>query len=310
MLKIKRLNLRGLSIAVFAVVCLLVPTAQAQTEITLKKTFIEKFKNRVTIDTKFSVKHSLKKPHKPASDGDIHCSGTAPEIGLATVAELMNADSKPDIVKALFDGAGGAAIPISGVWRLWSEHGGESIQVQGGTLPPIEDTNPDHVFEIHPITTVNGESMLDTIKNIQGYKPKDALEAFTHYERTRCHLTPKSKTVTISTSMVGFNYVEFVMHLNEDPVSVADGTMVFAAVSEVDEDEEVIVRKRRMVFIKDSAEELKVKQLHKGDTLHVLGIPRISLTLISWRIANAMKKPQVLDWNLPYEIVIVGIIEN
>lgn len=302
---------RNFVIAFVAVCCLLVSAASAQTEITLKKTFIEKFKNRVTIDANFSVKHSLKKPHKPASDADIHCAGTAPEIGLATVAELMNAADKPDVVKALVDAEGGSPLAISGVWRLWCEHGGETAaQVQGGTLPPIEDTNPDHVFEIHPITSVNGESMLDTIKNIQGYKPKDALEAFTHYERTRCHLTPKSKTVTISTTMVGFNYVEFVMHLNEDPVTVADGTMVFAAVSEIDEDEEVIVRKRRMVFIKDTDEEAKVKQLHKGDSLHVLGIPRINLALVSWRAKNAKTRPQVLDWNLPYEIVIVGVIED
>ncbi len=306
MLKMKR----QLVSAFFAICCLLVQAASAQTEITLKKTFIEKFKNRVTIDANFSVKHSLKKPHKPASDADIHCAGVAPEIGLATVVELMNAASKPQIVQALVDAEGGSPVAISGVWRLWSEHGGESFHVQGGSLPPIEDTNPDHVFEIHPITKVNGESMLDTISSIQGYKPKDALEAFTHYERTRCHLTPKAKTVTISTTMVGFNYVEFVMHLNEDPHPVADGTQVFAAVSEVDEDEEVIVRKRRMVFIQGTDEEAKVKLLHKGDSLHVLGIPRINLSLISWRIANAKKKPQVLDWSLPYEIVIVGVLQD
>jgi len=34
-------------------------------------------------------------PSKPSNDGDIHISGTAPEIGLLTVAEIMNAVDFP-----------------------------------------------------------------------------------------------------------------------------------------------------------------------------------------------------------------------
>src|SRR5207302_8457877 len=48
----------------------------------------------------FSIKfaHARPKtpsPSKPSNDGDIHISGTAPEIGLLTAAEIMNAVDFP-----------------------------------------------------------------------------------------------------------------------------------------------------------------------------------------------------------------------
>ena len=73
---------------------------------------------------------------------------------------------------------------------------------------------------------------------------------------------------------------------------------------------EFLVRNRRMVFVARTPPELKVKDLHKGDRLHVLGIPRIDLALGSWRIKNAKTRPEVRTWNLPYEIISVGAFED
>jgi len=42
----------------------------------------------------------------------------------------------------------------------------------------------------------------------------------------------------------------------------------------------------------------------------VLGIPRVDLALVSWRARNAPKRPEVLTWNLPYEIIVVGVYEG
>ena len=44
--------------------------------------------------------------------------------------------------------------------------------------------------------------------------------------------------------------------------------------------------------------------------LHVLGIPRIDLSNISWRIKNYKTKPDVLNRDLPYEIIIVGVYKD
>lgn len=72
-------------------VLLFPPSAQAQIQITLNNTFIEKYKNRVTTDADFTVDKAHKNVNPPKKDGDIHVAGRAPQIGLPTVAELMNA---------------------------------------------------------------------------------------------------------------------------------------------------------------------------------------------------------------------------
>jgi hypothetical protein len=52
--------------------------------------------------------------------------------------------------------------------------------------------------------------------------------------------------------------------------------------------------------------EPKNRNLKKGDRLPVLGTPRIDLALVSWRAKYAKDRPEVLNWNLPYEIIAVG----
>jgi hypothetical protein len=38
----------------------------------------------------------------------------------------------------------------------------------------------------------------------------------------------------------------------------------------------------------------------------VLGMPRLNLSLVSFRASHGGTDPDVLSWNLPYEMVIVG----
>ena len=144
---------------------------------------------------------------------------------------------------------------------------------------------------------------------INGFKTKDAEQAFTTYERIDSQIIPNGTTIKLLTEMAGFNYVEFVMRLNEDDQFVVDdGRMVFASVHDLDGN--LLVRNRRMVFVKDSEPEKRVKTLKKGDAIHVLGIPRINLALISWRSKNFKKRPGALTWNLPYEIIIAGVYDD
>lgn len=140
-----------------ALVVLLLGSASADTTLELKNDVIEAFKNRATIEVTFAAKfaHSRPKkpsPSKPSNDGDIHISGTAPEIGLLTVAEIMNAVDFPVTLKHVQSKLGGT-VQMVGVWRIWPEHGGESHHVQGeADANDITNTNPDHIFEIHPVT--------------------------------------------------------------------------------------------------------------------------------------------------------------
>ena len=58
------------------------------------------------------------------------------------------------------------------------------------------------------------------------------------------------------------------------------------------------------------APEVAVRTKTKGDRLHVLGIPRIDLALVSYRTRVADTRPEVLDWGLPYELIVVGLYEE
>ncbi len=62
-----------------------------------------------------------------------------------------------------------------------------------------------------------------------------------------------------------------------------------------------------MVSVKDTPPYDAVKGKNAGDCLRVLGMPRIDLALVSWRAQNAKTRPDVLSWNLPYEMIVVGV---
>ena len=71
----------------------------------------------------------------------------------------------------------------------------------------------------------------------------------------------------------------------------------------------MISHKMKVGFIKDSELYNKVKNMKKGKFLHIVGIPRIDLNLVAWRVAHAGTHPEALDWNLPFEMIAVGEIK-
>jgi hypothetical protein len=298
--------LRFLAVLAFAA------AAHAQVVIKLNNSFIDEFRNRASITATYSVVKSHHKPNPASKDGDTHSAGTAPEIGLAAVAEIMNAKEQPAALKAILavEGSDSETVKIVGAWRLWAEHAGGDDQVQGAEIPPFDTTNPDHVFQIHPIVSVNDIDVRKSLHPVTGFTPKDAERAFTQYENLRCKIIPGATQTTLMTTMAGFNYVKFVMTLNEDPVTIpgGDGTVARVAVSTLDGD--LLVRRLRMVFLAGTPPEKAVLELHKGDSLTVLGVPRIDLALVAFRAAHAADRPEVLDWNLPYEIVVVGVFKD
>lgn len=152
---------------------------------------------------------------------------------------------------------------------------------------------------------------MSSLNPIDGFTYKEAGSAFRTYENLKSQISvdARKKTTTINTGMAGFNYVEFVMELNEEPQAVVDGQTVLASV--LDLEEELLVHNRRMVFVNNSAPEIKLRGLTKGAKLHVIGIPRIDLALVSWRTQNfkKLKQPEILQWNLPYEIVVVAVVK-
>ncbi len=293
------------------------PPLHGGIRVTLNNKFIETYKDRATITAHhFTVDKAHRHPNPAAQDGDLHAAGRdAKDIGLPTVAEVMNAKFKPgnaavDLIHAA-EGTG-KTLAVTGAWRLWCEHGGTTPQTQYAELKPFKTTNPPHVFEIHPITAIDGTDVLKSLRPIANFKTKDAHDAFIKYENLPCRIVPGQGTTTLISQMAGYNYVEFILEMgSEGPKPLADGgTAVLCNV--LDLEGELLVRRRRMIFIKGSEPEQQVKGLTAGKRLHVLGLPRIDLTLVHWRVEHAKDENYTkngegpLTWNLPYEIVVVG----
>ena len=300
----------GARLALILACALLLPcVGNAQIVIMLKKDFVKQLADRVTISTHFSV-GATSKVHAQKDDGDIHVAGTAPEIGLTTVAEVMNARTERNgAVKDLEAAKGGAPIEITGAWRIWAEHGGQTEEIQGDAADPVSSSGVAHVFEIHPITTVASRDIRHTWVPIPGFQYKDANTAFTTYERTRSEISETGDSVRISTEKAGYNYTEFIAELTSDPLALADGTVVYAQIFDLNGD--LLVTKRRLITAKGTPTEDTLKELKRGARLQVVGIPRVSLKLVDWRLAHHTGKfAGSLTWNLPYEMIIAAITES
>jgi hypothetical protein len=280
--------------------------------ITLKNKFITTYKDRATIETSFQV-DKVGKIHPPKKDGDLHVAGRSDDVGLPIVAEIMNAKFMKKAAADIKKAEGKAPIRVAGAWRIWCEHPGGRPQVQGNKLARFTDANPDHVFEIHPLTQVGEEDTRKSFVPIVGYTPKEAHAAFVHYENIHCKITPNTDTTTLRTSMAGYNIVKFIIEPLDAPAGhkvVDDGRFVYCAVRDLED--ELIVRKVRMVFVKGTPPEEAVKELAKGKRLTVLGIPRIDLALVNWRVAHKddKDKDEPLTWNLPYEMIVVAVFPD
>ena len=211
-------------------------SARAEIEIELQNDFIDHYMDRATIDVNYVVDKAHPRPNTAKKDGDMHVAGRAEEVKLPCVAEIMNAKDERDAVDVVHDVEGtGKTVPLSGAWRVWCEHGGNSRQVQGEHLEPFDTTNPPHVFEIHPITKLKNLSLLDSLREIKGYEPKEAHAAFVVYENLPCEIERHGDDTTIRTRMAGYNYVEFAVRLSSDDEKADDGgRLVMGQVCDLD----------------------------------------------------------------------------
>jgi hypothetical protein len=285
-------------------------TVAAEIGITVADSFIETYKDRVTIDVSFDIDKIDLLPHPAFWDGDFHVAGRAPEVGLPVVAELENAASEREALAAI-RAARKARRPLrlAGAWRIWAEHVGHAPEVQGQPQPPAATTDPNHVFEIHPVTRVEDRPVLDSLRPVAGYSPFKAAAAFKDFAGIPCKVLHDAATAstTIVTRKGATNDVEFLLEVGESPQRVVeDGRFVEAAALDLKGNR--LAEKLRMVFVKDSPPEAAVQGLARGDRLHVFGLPRIDLAAVASRAERAAAAtPEAAGLNLPYEILIVGV---
>lgn len=311
---------------IFTIVTLLIAaplSVHADITVSLTRGFVQKNKDRATISTTFNVDKFHQKPNKigiGSEDGDIHIAGRDSVVFLPMVAEIINGKRENDTFNFLMGLTEGEEIPVVGVWRLWFEHPGskdqDQIQKKNSVSIP-KNTNPDHVFEFHPITKFGKFDCRDSFlpiadqgKEFRGY-PAD--KAFGDYEKRPGTITKTNNGIMITSNQAKYNYVEFEMRLAGNPKEVSDGYIALANVFNAgasDEDDPLTEQPRRMIFVKDSPPGDKIATMSKGDSLHVLGIPRVNLNEV-FAIANGMSgHDEYAFGGLPYEIIIVAVLED
>jgi hypothetical protein len=274
-------------------------------DLTLNNDFIERYKNRVTADTNFIV-DKVGGVHSASGDGDIHVAGRDNGVGLRVVAEIMNAKDQSSAIDVLRQAEGRMApVGLSGVWRIWFERTSGAPLVQGEPLTPADTSNPEHVFEIHPVTRVDGIQVLNSVHVVDGFEPKDAQRAFTYYNNLGCKITPGLGTITLSSVPTAYNYVKFSMEVTGNAQEAEDGWFLPAKVRDLNGEQ--LADNCRMVFVRGTSPAASVPGLKQGAHLEVLGMPRINLAEVAERVNNSQRDPRALYSNLPYEMVIVGI---
>jgi hypothetical protein len=274
--------------------------------VTLRRTFIDSLKNRVSFIGDYIVDKAHKKPNAGKNDGDLHIAGRNKQIGLPLVAEIMNAKDYLDVVDLIHNVEGtDESIKIQGVWRLWFEHP-HGHQYQTFIKNKFTTTNPDHIFELHPVLNINNIDLVSGLKPISGFKPKTASVAFNAYLKTSCVIRFDNENVTIDSKKIGYNYVNFKISLNGDVKTVPDGSIVNADVYSLQNKK--IVENVRMIFVKNSEPERELKNLKEGEKMKVLGIPRVNLNEILKIIEkNNKESSDEITVNLPFEMIIVGV---
>ncbi|HTL05711.1 MAG TPA: hypothetical protein VL241_08180 [Gemmatimonadales bacterium] len=274
--------------------------------IQLDRSFLERYKDRVTITASFTVDNTMEKPNPHLLDGDLHIAGRAPEIGLRLVAEILNADSAFRAMAVVQRAESThVAVPMTGVWRLWPEHALIPEQ-QGNAVPVLTTPNPDHIFELHPVTRVGGVGVQQTFHPVEGYRPGNAKHTFAIYEEATCELTVHPERVTLKLSNWLYNDVHFLLEVGRQrPLVVSDGRFVTG--SALDTDGNLLVAGLRLVLVAGTAPERAIRALAPGSRVHVWGLPRVSFAELSRRIAQSAADPAVLKGKLPYEIVVLGV---
>jgi len=285
-----------------AVLALGVVSADAST-VLLKNTWLKSHKNLVTATSSCHIDKSHAHPNGiggDGDDGDLHMACRCDAIGLPMVSEIVNAAKFDDAVAAAKDAAKNKTkTQVTGVWRFWLEHPSTNAQTQGATVPIPGSTNPDHSFEIHPVTKIGGEDLLTSFVVIPGYQAYSAKTAFQDYEARTFQVSRSGAFTSIEGKKAKYNYAGFTFTVAGKPEHVADGWFVLATIDGVVNDP------RRMVIADGTAPATLIATAKKNMRYKAVGVPRINLERIDDLIAQ--HPHETVPVSGAYEMIIVSL---
>ncbi len=275
-------------------------------KIELLQSFVERNRNRVQIVANFTVDKAMGSPLPAPIDGDLHFAGRSPQIALPVVGEIANAAKQKEAVDLVHAAeASGKPLKLTGVFRIWPEHASSNKEKQGEHVDSLDTDTPDHVFEIHPITRINGVSTTSSFIPVDGFKPGGADKTFDIWNKASCTMSYSGDKIAIVAETGLYNNVEFIMVITGPQQEVRDGRFVPASALEMNG--KVKVEHLRTVFAKNTPPERIVRRLKVGDRLHVFGMPRISFEEVSRRLEENPRKGPDVKQPLPYEVTILGV---
>jgi hypothetical protein len=297
-------------------------------EVRLKKAWVTAHMDRTSIEADMVIHHSHQHPNpvgEKSQDGDLHFSGESDDVGLPFVAEIVNAASETTAVDFVKKTAGAneknpgnpKSVHVTGAWRLWFEHPSRS-QIQGGNNPFTPDnTNPNHSFEIHPVSLVvgtgkNSFDVTDKIVPVEDFKKQiefgayDAETAFPYYESITVAIKATTSGIAIRCQKLQYNYVKFDAALKQNPKKVPDGYIALASVVGGDAEGD-LPGEIRLIFIDGSEGAKHMATANGGDTFTVLGVPRVNLNAVAALVGQ--NGTAQFTAKLPYEMIIVGIYQ-
>ena len=314
------MKIKNLIIA--SILILFASTANSQIEISLKKSFIEFIKDKITVSIDYNLDKANYKyvniysnnytgKNPPVSNSkkskDLIIAGRSQFIGMPVVAKIFNAKTDAEAVDIISQNKG-EKINLKGVWRLWCDYLGNDNFSQGEGNEVLSDYNPPHVFEFTPVTKINETNLTGYNDEINVHRIFSAETAFGKFSSAKCTVKINDSMITLITQGLGYDFVDFVLQINDLPDVKNDGRFILCNV--YDNDGELLYSNLRMIFIKDSEPEKTVRTLSKGDKLRVLGVPRINLNEIDARIKKSITNNNVLNENLPFEMVILSELND
>ena len=324
----RRCNVRRLQIALVGLTIFVAAAAvgegRAPSTLVLKKTWVNKYRNLLSIDARVTV--TALNTGK-SEDGDTHGGSFKNGVGLPMVVEILNGHAAAQKVArdALKPVAGATnEKEIYGAWRLWFEHppsGGVQCQNFGKTVPPIcqnqtldgADSNPHHSFEIHPVFAVNGHgvgrpSLVLTADNQQVKTAESARTEYTGANK-KLSIVRSTTALTLSSIKVTHNYVRLrirVIKTRTETRRAKDGTMdggfIRANVLETGGDHLVLMPDLRFFYLRDSAPGDALDAAAVGSEFIVLGMPRLNF--------DDVMKATTSPIPLPFEFIVVALIQT
>lgn len=255
--------------------------------------------------------------HSLSEDCDLHVPLRSREIRVAFIGEVKNACSeKPPGTPLshwsdrIYDETHGAAVTVTGVFRIWLEHPptGTASQTEPNRVPWYKDSNPDHQVELHPLLRVGSLDFTGHVKRIRagaqsftGNGP-DKLPTVLNKKLTIQRVQLQGEPhVRIKGTKTGFNHWNLRARVVAAPAAVVDGTRLRF---DILNGSQVVPKALGLsaVAVAGTIAQTKIQSLVPGDIIDFQTLIRMHLPTILDQISSSAQ-----EIPLPVEFVLLDL---